>query len=93
MTKKSCCISFQSPCPDECAVIDDTIGLISHLIPMQVAILSHDYKSQDAPHLDHIDLVNAMLSLTLPLASHKANTGTNGVKLPNKLCCTLFKSS
>ena len=42
-------------------------------------VASHDQKSHVAPHFDHLDLGNAMLPLTMSLASCDVSTGTNGV--------------
>ena len=40
---------------------------------------SHDKKGTIAPHFDHLDLRNAMVPLTMLLASYDANSMANGI--------------
>ena len=50
-------------------------------------------KSHATHHLYCLYLTSAVDSLTMPLAGHDTNVGTNGVTWPKMSCCTLFKSS
>ena len=52
---------------------------------------SHDQKSKVAPHYSHLDLRNAVVPLTVLLAS--GGTSANGVTWPQKSCCNSFISS
>ena len=43
------------------------------MMPVLVPVASYDQKSHVAPHVDHLDLRNAMVPLVLSM-SHDANT-------------------
>ena len=75
--KKSCCISFQLSWTKEChgAILCHWYHVMLRPVPMA----PHDQKSHITPHFDHLDLINAVVSFTISLASCYANTGAMGI--------------
>ena len=57
------------------AIEDADAGTNCHVIPMPVPVASHDQKTCVALHLDHPNLTNVIVPLTMPSAPHAANTG------------------
>ena len=71
MTKRSCCTSFQF-----CGLRNVVVPLMMplHQITLTlVHMVSHNQKSQGAPHFDYLDLRNAMVPLITQSVSHHAN--------------------
>ena len=54
-------------------------------------IALHDQKCHFTPHFDHLDIMNAMVLLTIPSESYDVEA--SGVAWPKKSCCTSFWSS
>ena len=48
-------------------------------MPMPMQMVSHNQKSHVAPHFNCLDLMSAVLPLTVPLALLDANASANGV--------------
>ena len=46
---------------------------------MPVPIASHDQKTFAATHSNHFDLMNALVLLTMPLASYDTKSGSSGI--------------
>ena len=61
-----------------------------HVMLMPMA--SHDHKSHVAPHFNHLDLRNVMMSLMTQSASLDATVSVNGITWPKRSYCTLFCS-
>ena len=90
ISQKSCCISFWSFCHKKWnGAIDDTVGIMWH---WHYNVASHDQGSYDTHCFNHLDLMNVLMLLKMPLASHSVGSA-NSVKWLKKPCCTPFWSS
>ena len=52
---------------------------------MLVPFVSLDQKSDVVPHFNHLDLMNEIVTLTMPSASHDAIASTKYIILPKKV--------
>ena len=46
-----------------------------------------DQKSHVSPHVHYLDQINAVAALMIPLASHDADAGANGIAQPKTSSC------
>ena len=75
------------------------IGIIWHLhqwynmIPMPVAIVSHNQKSHIKSNFDCLYLRSVMVKLRMLMSLCDANTSANGMTWQENPCCTSFQSS
>ena len=84
--KKPCCTSFQLCWPGEwSSAIDDAIRTTWHWCqwcqwPERSCFI----------HFNYLDVRNAVVPLTMPLASWDIDDSANSITLPKKSCCTSF---
>ena len=83
MTKTSCCTSLQSSQPNECSgAIDSAI----HMTWNSTNCIIWPKKTHVAPFLNHLDLMNGIVLLTMPLASYDSETSASSATLLKKSC-------
>ena len=98
--RRSCCTSLLSSWPKNYSgAIYDAVSIMwywhwcqwYHEMSMSMAVVSPDQTSHVVPHFDYLDVRNAVVPLTVPVASCDA-ISANGITWPERSYCSSFQS-